>query len=320
MEPKKSVSVVMCTYNGERYIREQLDSIVAQTYALKEVIIQDDGSSDHTVDICREYARRYPFIQVFVNEQNKGLEANFESATMRSVGDFVAFSDQDDIWYPEKIERQVASIGDRDICFSCYDRGPDRAHSVLVRQQYQLEALLFAGFAGHTMLLRGDFARNADHWALGRQTPFMHYDWSLAIHAQLGHGILRLEEAMNLHRTNPRSAIAQELKKDGRVPSYAPYLYGLHEYRSLQRRPEYRRLYGFIYAHTSDRFQPLAHEMSGLMLKSGWWALLHLDLLCYRHRSTIYWNEGASGWMGAIRSFCYPMIFAYNNKKFYRNQ
>lgn len=125
MEPKKTVSVVMCTYNGERYIREQLDSIVAQTYPLKEIIIQDDGSTDHTVEICQEYAARYPFIHVFVNEHNKGLDANFESATMRSTGEFVAFSDQDDVWYPEKISKQVAAIGDHDICFSCYDRtGP----------------------------------------------------------------------------------------------------------------------------------------------------------------------------------------------------
>lgn len=320
MGPKKTVSVVMCTYNGERYIREQLDSIVAQTYPLEEVIIQDDGSSDDTVEICQDYARRYPFIHVFVNEHNKGLDENFESATMRSTGDFVAFSDQDDVWYPEKISRQVEAIGDHDICFSCYDRGLDRAHSVLVKQQYQLEALLFAGLAGHTMLLRGDFARTADYWALGRQTPFMHYDWSLAIFAQLGRGIIRLDEALNLHRSNPQSAIAQELKKDGRVSPYAPYLHGLHEYRLMQQRPEYQHLYGLIHSKTSKNFQPLAHKMSGLMLKRGMWPLWRLGRLCCRHRSTIYWNEGARGWMGAVRSFCYPLIFAYNNKKFYQNQ
>lgn len=318
MEATKSVSIVMCTYNGERYIREQLDSIIAQTYPLKELIIQDDGSTDHTVDICKEYATRYPFIQVYVNEQNKGLDENFESATMRTTGDFVALSDQDDIWYPEKISKQVAAIGEHDICFSCYDRGPDREHSVLVRQQYQLEALLFAGFAGHTMLLRGDFARTHDHWAMARCIPFMHYDWSLAIYAQLGHGIIRLEEALNLHRYNPSSAIAQELKKDQHVAAYVPYLHGLHEYRRMQRRPEYQYLYIQIRDHTSQDFQPLAHKMSSLMLKRGIFALLQLGCLCCQHRSDIYWNGGAKGFMGAVRSFCYPLIFAYNNKKFYK--
>lgn len=112
MNPNKTVSVVMCTFNGERYVREQLDSIVAQTYPIHELIIEDDGSTDRTVEICREYASRYPFIRVVVNERNLGLDANFEAATMRSTGDFVALSDQDDVWYPEKISRQVAAIGD----------------------------------------------------------------------------------------------------------------------------------------------------------------------------------------------------------------
>ena len=229
MNPNKTVSVVMCTFNGERYVREQLDSIVAQTYPIHELIIEDDGSTDRTVEICREYASRYPFIRVVVNERNLGLDANFEAATMRSTGDFVALSDQDDVWYPEKISRQVAAIGDNDICFSCYDRGVDRQHSTLVCQQYRLEALLFAGFAGHTMLLRGDFARTHEHWALASQVPFMHYDWSLAVFAQLKRGIIRIDEALNLHRCNPQSAIAKELETGPRVPAYMPYTQGLRE-------------------------------------------------------------------------------------------
>lgn len=308
----------MCTYNGERYIREQLDSILAQTYPLHELIIQDDGSTDNTVAICREYERKYPFIHVFVNEQNKGLDENFESATMRSTGDFVALSDQDDIWYKDKLSKQVAAIGDHDICFSCYDRGPDCDHTVFVCQQYQLEALLFAGFAGHTMLLRGDFARTHEYWTMAQRVPFMHYDWSLAIYAQLGRGIIRLDEALNLHRTNPSSAIAQELKKEHRVSPFAPYVHGLREYRRMQHRPEYQYLYIQIQNYTTRDFQPLAHRMSSLMLKRGIFALLQLGCLCCQHRSDIYWNGGAKGFMGAVRSFFYPLIFAYNNKKFYK--
>jgi len=60
---KPTVSIILCTYNGARFIREQLDSIVAQTYPLLEVIIQDDGSTDDTVAICNEYAARFPYIK-----------------------------------------------------------------------------------------------------------------------------------------------------------------------------------------------------------------------------------------------------------------
>lgn len=70
----KTVSIVMCTYNGEQFLREQLDSILAQTYPIHELIIQDDCSTDHTADIVREYARQYPFIRFY---------ANLKSATYR---------------------------------------------------------------------------------------------------------------------------------------------------------------------------------------------------------------------------------------------
>ncbi len=319
MIPNKTVSVVMCTFNGERYVGEQLDSIVAQTWPIHELIIEDDGSTDRTVEICREYASRYPFIQIVVNDRNLGLDANFEAATMRSTGDFVAFSDQDDVWYPERISRQMAAIGGNDICFSCYDRGVDRDHATLVSQQYRLEALLFAGFAGHTMLLRGEFARTHEFWALASRVPFMHYDWSLAVFAQLNRGIIRLDEALNLHRCNPESAIAKELRQGSRVPAYVPYTQGLREYRRMQTRPEWLHFYSLVLDGTSDAFQPLAHRMSGLMLKSGLPALLRLCGYCCRHRTTIYWNGGARGVMGRIRGFFYPLIFAYNNKKFYQD-
>ena len=116
MNDSKRVSVVMATYNGEPYLQEQLDSIVAQTYPVHELIIQDDGSSDRTVDIARSYELRYPFVHVFVNEQNLGFQENFRTAVMRATGDFVALSDQDDVWFPEKIAKQVEPFAIRNIC------------------------------------------------------------------------------------------------------------------------------------------------------------------------------------------------------------
>ena len=128
----KTVSVVMTTYNGEKYIREQLDSIIAQTYPIYELIIQDDGSTDRTVEICREYAKRYAFIHVYQNEHNLGCDKNFETAAMRATGDYVALSDQDDIWFKDKIAKQVAAIGDNDACGSQHMRGKTMEASHLI--------------------------------------------------------------------------------------------------------------------------------------------------------------------------------------------
>ena len=89
---------------------------------LLEVIIQDDGSTDDTVAICNEYAARFPYIKVRRNEHNLGFNLNFKSAAMRAQSDFVAISDQDDVWMADKIETLVAHIGDHDICFSTHLR------------------------------------------------------------------------------------------------------------------------------------------------------------------------------------------------------
>lgn len=123
MDTSKTVDVVMCTYNGERYLREQLDSIIGQTYPIHRLIVQDDRSTDGTVAIVREYAARYPFISLYVNGRNLGYNLNFKSAVMRATADFVAISDQDDVWFADKIARQVEAIGGHNICFSAHVRG-----------------------------------------------------------------------------------------------------------------------------------------------------------------------------------------------------
>ena len=93
----KKVSIVMCTYNGERYLRQQLDTLLTQTYPLHEIIVQDDGSSDNTWRILSEYAASHPFIHIFHNEGEHGYNGNFFSAMQRATGDYIAICDQDDL-------------------------------------------------------------------------------------------------------------------------------------------------------------------------------------------------------------------------------
>ena len=101
------VSVVLGTYNGEVYLQEQLRSVLAQTYPALEIIAIDDGSSDRTVDILREFAARDPRIRVVVNERNLGFIRNFEKGCRLAAGKFIALCDQDDYWFPEKITKMV---------------------------------------------------------------------------------------------------------------------------------------------------------------------------------------------------------------------
>lgn len=97
-----TVAVVMCTYNGEKYLRQQLDSILAQTYPIQELIVQDDCSTDTTLAILQEYEAKVPFMKVIENTHNLGFNLNFKTACMRATSDLIAISDQDDVWMPEK--------------------------------------------------------------------------------------------------------------------------------------------------------------------------------------------------------------------------
>lgn len=112
-----TVSVVMATYNGERYLREQLDSIAAQTLQPTQIIIQDDSSDDQTVAIVQEYASYLP-IQLETNSHNIGYVRNFELALSKAEGKYIAICDQDDIWEPNKLELLLKTIGTKTLIYS----------------------------------------------------------------------------------------------------------------------------------------------------------------------------------------------------------
>lgn len=105
------IQILMSTYNGARYIRTQLDSIVQQTIRKKALLIRDDGSTDNTIDIIREYQIKYPWIEVYQG-QNVGVQKSFFELIEKSDStvDYIVFADQDDEWLPEKLERAVQKI------------------------------------------------------------------------------------------------------------------------------------------------------------------------------------------------------------------
>ena len=100
------LSVAMCTYNGARYVREQLDSIAAQTRPPDELVVCDDGSTDATLAILEGFAAAAPFpVRIHVNPTQLGMPKNFEHAIGLATGAAIALADQDNVWYPHKLER-----------------------------------------------------------------------------------------------------------------------------------------------------------------------------------------------------------------------
>lgn len=99
------ISVALCTYNGERYIREQVQSILNQTMRIDEIVVCDDGSKDNTLTLIQEIVKTTDVrIRIYKNEKPLGVKWNFKKAIELCTGDYVFLSDQDDYWMPNKVE------------------------------------------------------------------------------------------------------------------------------------------------------------------------------------------------------------------------
>ena len=106
------ISILMATYNGEKYLEEQIDSLLSQTFCDFTLWVSDDASTDKTWDILVTYAQRYPDkIRIFQQEKNTGnTRHNFLDLMVRVKDDYVMLCDQDDVWLPDKVEKTLAKI------------------------------------------------------------------------------------------------------------------------------------------------------------------------------------------------------------------
>lgn len=110
------ISVCMATYNGEKYIKEQLDSILTQLSEEDEVIVSDDCSTDSTLDIVRDF--HDPRIEILEGVRFGSPIFNFENALKHAVGDIIFLADQDDIWMPNKVKHMVERLEEYDLVVS----------------------------------------------------------------------------------------------------------------------------------------------------------------------------------------------------------
>jgi glycosyltransferase involved in cell wall biosynthesis len=99
------LSVALCTYNGEKFLSQQLNSILNQSQPVNEIIICDDNSTDSTVSIIKEFQKKFPLIiKLYINPSSLGPIKNFEKAINLCCGDIIFLSDQDDVWMTNKVE------------------------------------------------------------------------------------------------------------------------------------------------------------------------------------------------------------------------
>ena len=217
----QKVSIALCTYNGERFLREQLESILNQDYDnIDEIICVDDNSKDTTWEILKEYAAEYQKFKIYRNLSNLGFVENYEKAISLTSNHLIAISDQDDIWYPNKISKLVKSIGNNIMSYS--DNNYIDKNGELLGKNFSdirnlktntscLNFALFNAMSGHTILLN----RNLLQYSL----PFpkdIPYDFWLAFKASQYGKIQIVKEALvgyRQHENNTIGAIGAKLKK-----------------------------------------------------------------------------------------------------------
>ena len=119
MTENKKIDILMATYNGEKYLSEQIESIISQTYTEWNLLVRDDGSSDNTCVILTEYEKKDSRIKIIKdNKGNLGTVKNFEELLHNSNSEFIMFSDQDDVWKKDKIEIMMKYIENSDLIIS----------------------------------------------------------------------------------------------------------------------------------------------------------------------------------------------------------
>jgi glycosyltransferase involved in cell wall biosynthesis len=159
-------TIAMATFNGARYLKEQLDSFIEQTILPDELVVSDDASHDHSCRIIERFSERAPFpVKLIRNEVNKGYCANFNRALTHCRGDIVFLSDQDDVWLPQKIEKVISEFDKspetqlilHDIDYCDEDLTPIGQTKIeRMRSAFDLDQSYVVGMAA---AIRGDFLR-----------------------------------------------------------------------------------------------------------------------------------------------------------------
>jgi len=231
LEP--SISVALCTYNGESYIREQLASIAAQTLPAYEVVICDDGSTDSTVNAVESFIAAYSgptAFRIAYTGRAGGVRANFERAIMACTGDLIALSDQDDVWRNDRLAVAAGLLASRPEVLAVHsdarivDAAGDPTGETLLGSLYVSSSEREAIHAGRAtpVLVRRNvvtgatlmFRRQLLDSALPLGPSWVHDEWLAAIAASLG-GLELIELPLidyRVHRTNVIGVAAPTLR------------------------------------------------------------------------------------------------------------
>lgn len=205
------VSIVVCTYNGEKYLAQQLDSLVCQSYKNIEIIVCDDGSNDGTLAVAENYKAAYSYIKVYQNDENLGYNKNFMRGFELATGNVIAICDQDDIWHEEKITIMMDAWKSEFPMIYCDSKmfTADIPLNPIRNKRYRRfegtdirKIALFNTVSGHAILFKKNLLPLINQNLPGN----MIYDWYMAMVAASNGGVQYVDQILVFQRRHALNA------------------------------------------------------------------------------------------------------------------
>ena len=299
------ISVIMCTYNGAAYLGEQLDSLRTQTLPPFELVVQDDGSTDGTMDLLRDYQRRHPGLRIrlFANPERMGYNRNFLCC------------DQDDVWHADKLEVLARELGDAPLVFhnSTLMTNDRRELGLLHTRPLppvipSLGAMLYPRAYGHQIMFRRELLP-----ALARFIPDgISYDYLIYTVAAAA-GPLRYvhQSLVQWRRHTEATTFNPSPRKSGK---WDGYLRAVEALRQPDNRERTRRYFAVLAERMAFSSPLLAKAVNG-MARGNLGALLSVCRLCLHHdREAV--PDVQEKTTRRLRAFFLPLFFVRDHGRY----
>lgn len=223
----EKVDILLATYNGEQYLREQLNSILSQSYSNFRLLISDDLSTDSTREILAEYVEKDKRIIIFNQEKNLGVVKNFEFLLKKVENKYYMFSDQDDIWKENKIEKSIQTLEETnsDLVYTDLEVVDENLNVTYksywklkgiynkIKKYNNFESLYLNNFVtGCTILSKKEFIKEV--LPLPNTSKFVLHDYWIPLILSQKHKITYIEEPLIKYRQHKNNKVGSKKKTD----------------------------------------------------------------------------------------------------------
>ena len=266
----EKIDILMATYNGKKYLKEQIESILNQTYTEFNLLISDDASTDNTMEILKQYAIKDTRIKIFKNENNQGLIRNFESLLNKVTCKYYMLADQDDIWNKDKIEKSIKKIEDTNSNLVFCDLEVVDSNLNLIHNSYWkqkgfynriikhngFDALYLNNYiTGCTIIAKSEILKNI--LPLPKDAKYLIHDYWIALMSSNNGNISYINEQLIKYRQHEKNEIGSKRKSD--------QIKDFDELRDLF--IEVKLEHFKVFVENNDKFNPKYQELNKMGLK-----------------------------------------------------